>query len=315
VPWSIQRVRHLAIGLGILAKTDPIDAAVLMRFARMAEPRLAQKRSAHQTELDALITCRRQLAATRTGQGNCRQSTRSKAALKSIDAVLASLDKQIQRLDQEIRKLIDSDDDFTHLDGLLRSVPGVGPVLSATLLAELASWGIRIVARSARWLASLRSIVTLAPSEANAPFAAAARRCGASCTWRPSPPSAAIPFSARSLSDCVRPEGGQGGHRGLHEKTALVAQRHGARRSPLVRTQRCQKRLTLNTAAPWLSAFWLRRSSAASLRVFAFNPPAARWTADRAMMRICRRCPARSLWIASSRPRGEVPAGQGRARG
>jgi transposase len=131
------RVRHLAIGLGIIAKTDPIDAAVLMKFARLAEPRLAQKRSEQQVELDALITCRRQLVGARTNQANCRLTTRSKSALASIDAVLKTLDKQIELLDEKIRRLIDSDDDFKHLNELLRSVPG----LSSTLLAELSELG------------------------------------------------------------------------------------------------------------------------------------------------------------------------------
>lgn len=135
------RVRHFAIGIGILAKTDPIDASVLMHFARLAEPRLAQRRSQNQAELDALITCRRQLTAARTEQGNCRQTTRSAAAQRSLDAVLKTLGKQIDVLDERIRKLIDSDDDFKHLDRLLRSVPGVGPVLSATLLGELHELG------------------------------------------------------------------------------------------------------------------------------------------------------------------------------
>jgi transposase len=135
------RVRHLAIGLGIMAKTDPIDATVLMKFARLAEPRLAQKRSQQQAELDALITCRRQLVGARTDQANCRLTTQNKSAQASIDAVVKTLNKQIELLDGKIRRLIDSDDDFKHLDQLLRSVPGVGPVLSSTLLAELRELG------------------------------------------------------------------------------------------------------------------------------------------------------------------------------
>lgn len=135
------RVRHFAIGIGILAKTDPIDASVLMQFARLAEPRLAKKRSENQAELDELITCRRQLIALRTEQSNARLTTRSKNALGCIDAVLKTLDKQLQLLDEKIRKLIDSDDDFKHLNQLLQSVPGVGPILSATLMAELAELG------------------------------------------------------------------------------------------------------------------------------------------------------------------------------
>src|SRR5665213_1868748 len=126
------RVRHLAMGLNILAKSDPIDAFVLREFARLAEPRLTQRRSANQAELDALITCRSQLVCTRTGQGNCRLS---------IDSVLKTIDKQIELLDAKIRALINSDDDFKNLDKLLRSVPGVGPVLSSTLVAELNELG------------------------------------------------------------------------------------------------------------------------------------------------------------------------------
>jgi transposase len=135
------RVRHLAIGLGILAKSDPIDAYVLSEFARLAEPRLAQKQSANQAELDALVTCRRQLTSARVDQGNCRQTTLSKAARQSIDKVLKTLDQQIESLDKQIRKLIDSDDDFKNLDRLLQSVPGVGEVLSSTLVAELGELG------------------------------------------------------------------------------------------------------------------------------------------------------------------------------
>jgi transposase len=135
------RVRYFAIGCGILAKTNPIDAAVLMKFAQLAQPRLAQKRSANQSELDSLITCRRQLCVTRVQQSNCKLTTVSKRALKSIDAILQALDKQIDKLDKQIRDLIDSDDDFKDLDRQLRSVPGVGPVLSSTLIAELPELG------------------------------------------------------------------------------------------------------------------------------------------------------------------------------
>jgi transposase len=134
-------VRHLAIGLGILAKTDAIDAHVLVEFARLASPRLAQKRSENQVELDALVTCRRQLTHVHTEQVNRRGTTRSKAALKAIDAVLKALDKQIQDLDRQIRKLIESDNDLDSTNKLLQSVPGVGPVLSSTVLAELNELG------------------------------------------------------------------------------------------------------------------------------------------------------------------------------
>ena len=135
------KVRHAAIGLGILAKTDAIDARVLARFAQLAAPRLAQRPSDKQIELDALITCRRQLTGARAEQSNRRQATTSKPAAKALDAVIKTLDHQIQLLEAQIRKLIDGDDSFSNIDQLLQSVPGVGPVLSSTLLAELRELG------------------------------------------------------------------------------------------------------------------------------------------------------------------------------
>jgi transposase len=135
------RVRQFAKGLGVLAKTDRVDARVLARFGRLAEPRLAEKRSANQAELQALVVCRRQLTVTRTQQANRLGATASTAARKAIGKVVATLGRQVESLDRQIRALIDADDDFRHLDGLLRSVPGVGPALSATLAAELRELG------------------------------------------------------------------------------------------------------------------------------------------------------------------------------
>jgi transposase len=135
------QVRHLAIGLGISAKTDAIDAGVLVAFAQKARLQLAEKRSKNQTELDALVTCRRQLLVTRTEQTNRRRTTSSKSALQSIDAVIRTLDQQIKSLDQKIDDLIDGDDVMRRARQLLQSVPGVGPTFSATLLAELSELG------------------------------------------------------------------------------------------------------------------------------------------------------------------------------
>jgi transposase len=138
---SPSRVRHFAKGIGILAKTDAIDARVLVQFAQRGEPRLLEKRSENRVELEALVTCRRQLIHVRTEQTNRRCTTSSKSALRAIDAVLKTLARQILELDRKIAKLIESDDDLDHYGKLLASVPGVGMVLASTLLAELAELG------------------------------------------------------------------------------------------------------------------------------------------------------------------------------
>jgi len=136
------QVRHFAKGIGVLAKTDRVDARVLAEFARRGEPRLLAKRDAGRVELEALVTCRRQLVHVRTEQSNRRGATASsKAALRAIDAVLKTVDRQILELDRKIAKLIESDDDMSRGAKLLAGVPGVGAVLAATLLAELAELG------------------------------------------------------------------------------------------------------------------------------------------------------------------------------
>jgi transposase len=134
-------VRHFAIGLGILAKTDSIDARMLLRFGQLAQPRLLEKASQNQAELAALVACRRQLQQTLTQQTNRLDATFSTTARQALGKVIDALQKQIERLDADIRKLIDSDDQFKDLDRRLRTVPGIGPVASATLLSQMPELG------------------------------------------------------------------------------------------------------------------------------------------------------------------------------
>ena len=136
-----KQVRYYALSLGILAKTDPIDAHVIERYAAQLSPRLLQKRSEKQVELEALVTCRRQLLHVRTEQTNRLGATTSRSARKSIKAVLQTLQKQLKSLDKQIRQLIESDNDLDDIDKLLRSVPGIGNVASSTLLCEMSELG------------------------------------------------------------------------------------------------------------------------------------------------------------------------------
>lgn len=136
-----KRVRLFAYGIGQLAKTDPIDARVLMMFAQLASPRLAQKKQQNRVELAELLTCRRQLIDTRTAHQNQLSRTSSGFARTSLRSVLDHLQKRIDKLDRQIEKIIDDDDQMRKLDELLRSVKGVGPVLAATLIGQLPELG------------------------------------------------------------------------------------------------------------------------------------------------------------------------------
>ena len=135
------RVRQFARAGGNFAKTDQIDARILALFGKLMAPRLLEKRSQNQTDLDALITCRRQLLDVRTMQGNQKRLVTHKAAIRAIDAVLKTVESQIQSLDEKIRDIINSDDDFRDIDRIVQSVPGVGPVAAATILASFSELG------------------------------------------------------------------------------------------------------------------------------------------------------------------------------
>lgn len=136
-----RQARDFARALGRLAKTDRVDAQSLALFAQKVQPRACEQMPEKQAELDALVTRRRQLIQLRTMELNRQQTAVHKATLRSHQAVLQLLNKQIEHLDQQIAKLIESDDDWRAKAQLLQSVPGIGPVASNTLLAELPELG------------------------------------------------------------------------------------------------------------------------------------------------------------------------------
>jgi transposase len=136
-----RQVRDFARGVGRLAKTDPIDAAVLAHFAQVTQPTPSAKTSEQQRELQELLTRRQQLMGLRTMEANRLATTTAKVARRSVTQLLKALDKQVAALDAAIAKLVESDDDWRQKAQLLQSVPGVGAVTSRTLLAQLPELG------------------------------------------------------------------------------------------------------------------------------------------------------------------------------
>lgn len=135
------RVRHYAQGVGLLAKTDRLDAGVIARFAQHVNPRFLSEKPQQQRELADLVARRRQLISLRTIESNHAEHHLTKAAAKSIGKVLRCLNDQIAAIEREIAKLIDSDDEWKAKAQLIQSTPGLGPVTARTLLAELPELG------------------------------------------------------------------------------------------------------------------------------------------------------------------------------
>jgi transposase len=136
-----RQVRNFAKGVGKLAKTDPIDADVLARFAEVVRPAASQKVSQKQAELQELVTRRQQLIALRVAETNRQGTASAKLARRSLEKMLITIHSQIAALDEAIVQMVRSDDDWRRKAELLESVPGVGEVSSCHLLASLPELG------------------------------------------------------------------------------------------------------------------------------------------------------------------------------
>jgi len=136
-----RQVRDFARGMGQWAKTDPIDAQVLAKFAQIVKPAPKTHSRPENSELAELVKRRRQLNDLRAQESNRSLMIHHPKVKKSIQKMIKTLDFQIKEIDKLIKDYIDSDDDFKDRDGILRSAPGVGPQTSAMLIANLPELG------------------------------------------------------------------------------------------------------------------------------------------------------------------------------
>lgn len=135
-----RQVRDFAKGTGHLVKTDPIDAGVLAHFAEVVPLPVPVPRTANECTLQELVERRRQVVHLRTAE-NCRCDRAPAHTRPSIVRVLAFLEEEITALEQQIATLIASDPQLCRDAEILRSVPGIGPIIAATLLADLPELG------------------------------------------------------------------------------------------------------------------------------------------------------------------------------
>jgi transposase len=133
--------RDFAKAVGQLAKTDRVDARILALFAEKVRPRLSEKATEKQAELEELVTRRRQLIAFQSAELVRQEKARHKQAIRSLKKHLELLEKQIRELNEAIAKLIQSDEDWRGRAEIVASMPGIGPATAATLIAELPELG------------------------------------------------------------------------------------------------------------------------------------------------------------------------------
>jgi transposase len=139
-----RQVRDFAKATGQLAKTDRIDADILALFADRVRPEVRALPDAEAQELEALLARRRQLLEMLQAERNRLGQVfgRGKGPVKkSLKAHIAFLERELRMTDTDLGDQVRQSPAWRERDDLLRSVPGVGPVLSLTLLANLPELG------------------------------------------------------------------------------------------------------------------------------------------------------------------------------
>jgi transposase len=136
-PW---RVRRFGEGLGVLAKTDPLDARVLALFGERARPPRRPLPGPSQREMADLVRRRRQLIAIIVAEKS-RLDTASATIRRDIQSLVKVLEKRVVKIDERIDAAIEADPEKAENRRRMQSVPSVGPGVARALIVDLPELG------------------------------------------------------------------------------------------------------------------------------------------------------------------------------
>jgi transposase len=136
-----RQIRDFARAIGRLAKTDAIDAAIIALFAERIRPAIRPLPDAERCILAELVARRRQLVAMIVAETNQRRRVADAGLARRIDRHLTWLQAELTETDTDIDARVRRIPAWQEAASLLTSVPGVGPVLSRVLLAEMPELG------------------------------------------------------------------------------------------------------------------------------------------------------------------------------
>jgi transposase len=136
-----RQVRDFAKATGVLAKTDKIDARILARFAEAIRPEPRPLPTPEAKELEEFLSRRRQIVDMLTMEKNRLGIAATDRMKRSLKKHIAWLEEALRRADDDIDKAVRASPAWREQEDLLRSVPGIGPVTSRTLIAELPELG------------------------------------------------------------------------------------------------------------------------------------------------------------------------------
>ena len=143
-----RQVRDFARAMGILAKTDSIDAKVLAAFADKVRPEIRPLPDPGLRALRALLTRRHQLTDMHTMELNRQRSHEDERVTESISLVLDTIKTEIEKLDREIGNRITKSPVWLEKTDLLKSVPGIGDTTAPLLVVALPELGTLKIGRA-----------------------------------------------------------------------------------------------------------------------------------------------------------------------
>jgi len=135
------QVRGFAQALGKRAKSDPIDAGVIARFVEATRPEIRPLPDEQTQALGDLVARRRQIIQMIVAEQNREERATIKRVKRSIQRLVLALEKELAELNQDIDDMVRGSPAWRRNEDLLRSVPGVGPIIARTLLSEMPELG------------------------------------------------------------------------------------------------------------------------------------------------------------------------------
>jgi len=135
------QVRSFAKAIGQRAKTDPIDAAVIAHFAEATKPEIRPLPDEETRHLSELVARRRQIVEMIGAEKQREKRAALKRTRRSIARIVTALEKELKDMDGDIGTAVRASPVWREKEDLLASVPGVGAIISRTLIAEMPELG------------------------------------------------------------------------------------------------------------------------------------------------------------------------------
>lgn len=135
------QVKQFGKGMGVLEKTDPIDAKLIRQFGEIVDLQPTARKSPQHEQHEALVRRREQLMLMINQEQNRRAQECDKAVIRLIDETLKLLKKQMKSVDSQIEEFLNEEAKTNPAVDVIKSVPGIGTVTTSTLICDLPELG------------------------------------------------------------------------------------------------------------------------------------------------------------------------------